>query len=193
MIKRRAIALLGATTLLLTIAVVPAQADPPEQSEEPIMTLFLDDENHMAVFWNVTRDDFCAWEAGGFDGPPPVQELVPAAAHETGQGAVVGTWRATRHLELWDVSEVAEPSGPCEDTAGLSGPWATGYGASAGNDNDLDVSGTRTNSFGDHVQGTVQDGDGGQWHYSSHFRAHIDRDFEFTVKTVNTNLKKKGK
>jgi hypothetical protein len=58
-------------------------------------------------------------------------------------------------------------------------------------DNDLFASGTRTNSFGDLGQGTVYDNDGDSWHYSWNFRAHNDRDGEFSISAEN-NLKKKG-
>jgi hypothetical protein len=191
-VKNRILALFGAVTLLVTVAAIPAQAAPPEQTEEPIFLLFLDFENDKAAFWNITRDDFCAWEASGFAGPPPVQELVPASTHETGQGALVASFRATRPLELWNLDDPANPEAPCSDTDGQPGPWATGHVNASNTDNDLFASGTRTNSFGDVGQGTVYDNDGDRWHYSWNFRAHNDRDGEFSISAENFNLKKKG-
>lgn len=190
--KKRILALFGAVTLLVTVAAIPAQAAPPERTEEPIFLLFLDFENDKAVFWNITRDHFCAWVASDFDGPPPVQELVPASTHETGQGALVASFRATRHLELWNLDDPANPEGPCPDTDGQPGPSATGRVNASSTDNDLDASGTRTNSFGDVGRGTVSDNDGDKWHYSWNFRAQNDRDGEFSVRTETFNLTKKG-
>lgn len=191
--KRRVLALLGAVTLLMTLAVVPAQADPPEQADVPFIVLFPDFEHDVAVFWNISRDDFCAWLADGAQGEPPAIEPVSASFHETGQGAVVGSYQATRPLELWVINDPANPVGPCEDTAGQDGPLAIGHAKVTSNDNDLDVSGTRTNAFGDRGRGTVVDGDGGQWHYSWNFTATIDQNGEFNVRTENHNFKKKGK
>ena len=195
--KKRILALVGAVTLLVSVAVIPAQAAPPEQTDEPIFLLFLDFENDKAVFWNITRDNFCAWVASDFEGPPPVGELVPASTHETGQGAIVAKFKATRHLELWNLDDPANPVEACEDTDGQPGPWATGHVNASSTDNDLFRSEdprvrNRTNSFGDVGQGTVHDTDGGSWHYSWNFRAHIDKDDEFSVPTENFNLKKKG-
>jgi hypothetical protein len=192
LMKRRVLALLGAVTLLVSVAVIPAQAAPPEQTDEPIFLLFLDSENDLAVFWNITRDDFCQWVDDGFPGPPPVGELVPARTHETGKGALVGSFNATRHIELWNLDDPANPQDPCLDTDGQAGPWATGHADVSSSDNDLDVSGTRTNSFGDRGRGTVEDDNTDLWRYSWNVTAHIDKDFEFTVPAENFNLQKKG-
>lgn len=140
----------AALALLMMGLVAPTSAAPPQQSEEPIFLLFPDPENGLAVFVNITRENFCAWEAGGFVGPPPVGELVSAQFKETGQGAVVSSFQADVSIELWRFdSDVPPLVGACEDTDGQVGPWATGDARIEANDNDVDVSLTRTNSFGD--------------------------------------------
>lgn len=147
----------------------------------------------MAAFVNITRHDYCAWETGGFVGPPPVGELVETQLHETGQGALVVTFRADVSIELWMFDDDVPPLvGPCEDTDGQAGPWATGSARIEANDNDLDVSGTRTNSFGGRGQATVADANGDLWHYSWLMRLRISRDGEFAVSAENFNLKKRG-
>lgn len=179
----------------MTVMAVPGHADPPEVVEEPIFIAFPDLENGVAVFWNITRDDLCAWAAGGFVGPPPVIEPVTASFHETGQGALVASFSATRPLELWNFDDDVPPLiDPCVDTDDQSGAWATGPVSVNANDNDFDVSGTRTNSFGDRGQGTVVDGDDARWHYSWAFRATcvVDCETDFSLKVDHTILKKKG-
>lgn len=179
--------------LVLAMA-VPATADPPERHEVDIFSVFLDLENELVGFWNITRDDLCAWVAGGFQGPPPVGELIAAQEVATGQEkeARVGSFHATRSLELWQLDENADLSGPCEDTDEQTGALLTGTATVTGNDNDLDVSGTRVNSFGERGQGTVEDNDGSKWRYSWTVRLQIDREFEFRVVTEQTNLKQIG-
>ena len=191
--RKRLMVLLVVAAMGIAILAVPAAAAPPERTDEPIFLLFLDFENDKAVFWNITRDGFCAWEAGGFAGPPPVLELVPASTHETGQGVLVGSFKATRHVELWDIDDPLNPDAPCTDTDGQLGPWATGYVSASSTDNDLSGTRTRTNSFGDRGQGTVEDSEGSQWHYSWNFTALVDKDDEFKVAAENFNLKRIGR
>jgi hypothetical protein len=161
--------------------------------EEPIFLLFPDTENGLAVFVNITREDYCAWEAGGFVGPPPVEELVESQVVETKKGAVVGSFRANVSIELWRLDADVPPLvGPCEDTDGQSAPWATGTAHIAANDNDLDVSLTRTKSFGDKGQATVEDAAGDEWHYSWTFHARISKGDIFDVSVEDYNLSRKG-
>ena len=179
--------------LLVALAVVaPVHADPPERTDEPIFGVFPDLEHGLAVFWNITRDDFCAWAAGGFEGAPPVVELVPATNLETGKGAVVASYKATRPIELWAVdSDVPPLTDPCSDTDEESQPWASGTAHVVYTDNDRFVSLTRMNSFGERGQGTVHDAGGDAWHYSWTFRAQVDQDGEFEVVQEHFTLKKR--
>jgi hypothetical protein len=184
--------MLVTTSALVLAMAVPATADPPEVFEADIFSVFLDLENELVGFWNITRDDLCDWEGGGFQGPAPVGELVTAQVVETGKGALVGSFHATRSLELWQLDEDADLTGACEDTDDQTGPLLTGTATVTSNDNDIDVSGTRINSFGERGQGTVEGTDGSKWRYSWTVRLQIDRDFEFRVVTEQTNLKQIG-
>lgn len=193
--KRRVAVLVAALALLITVTAAPVKADPPDRFDFPFFVVFPDVENGLVVFWNITRDAACEWEASGFAGPPPVIELTPVMIKETGKGALVGSVQAVRPIELWNFDDDVPPLvGPCEDTDDQTGPWATGIVRVTANDNDLDVSGTRTNSFGDRGQGTVFDIEGGRWHYSWTFRAScvVDCELDFSVQAEHTNLKKMG-
>lgn len=188
----RRVLVAAAAFLVATVVAAPIQADPPEQTQEPIFAVFADLEYGLAGFWNITREDYCAWQAGGFVGPPPVIELVPVTMHETGQGAVVASFKATRPIELWALDSDAAIEDPCLDTDDQLAPWATGTIHVTANDNDFFVSMTRMNVFGDTGQGTVFDADGAAWHYSWTFRLQLSQDGEFRVIVDNSNLKKKG-
>ncbi len=190
--KQRFRTLIGFLAVTVVLGALPALADPPETSEEPIFVLFPDFEHDMVVFWNITRADFCDWSDIGFEGDPPVIELVEAKGKETGQGAFVASWQASRDLELWKLDDPGNPQNACADTDGQDGPWASGSARVTGNDNDLDVSGTRRNSFGHRGQGKVTDVSGDRWHYSWNFTAQcsVDCSVDFVVRTQNTNLHK---
>ena len=186
--RRIAATLLAA--LLLSLSATAALAKPPQQISEPLFINFPDPNNGVVVFWNITREDFCAWEATGFEGPPPVEQNITQTLIETGKGAIVSRWSATRSLELWTLNEDADFSGACADTDDSTEPWATGSATVRANDNDLDVSGTRTNSFGDRGNGQVWDQTGERWSYSWVFRAHINRYGAFEVKVDRATLRR---
>lgn len=116
---------------------------------------------------------------------------VPTTTKPSSAGSTAAP-KTTRHLELWNLDDPANPEAACPDTDGQPGPWATGHVNASNTDNDFFASGTRTNSFGDVGRGTVSDNDGDEWHYSWNFRAQNDRDGEFSVRTENFNLQKKG-
>lgn len=188
----RRVLVVTAAVLVAFVVAAPVHADPPEQTDEPIFAVFADLEHGLAGFWNITREDYCAWQAGGFTGPRPVIEPIPVTRHETGQGAVVASFKGTRPIELWALDSDAALEDPCLDTDDQPAPWATGTVHVTGNDNDFFASMTRMNVFGDAGQGTVVDGDGAAWHYSWTFRLQLTQDGEFKVIVDNSNLKKKG-
>lgn len=184
----RLVAVLAAL-LVITIA-APAQADdqPGEVFEEPIWLMWPDVENGVAVFWNITRDGFCAWEAGGFEGPPPVIELIPARGLFLESGRLLGSWHATRPLELWTLDDDVPPLiGPCEDTDDQDGPWASGSAYAEAHDDDVFSSHLRTNTFGDRGSGVVYDDAGTAYDFSWVFQAQIKRG-EFMVLIDESNL-----
>lgn len=186
-LRRRA---LRAAVLALFTAMLaaPVAATPGNRIQVDIFTIALDVEHGIVIFWNISRDDFCAWEASGFDGPPPVTQLISAHEHLVRDEILMVTWGGTSTVELWQHDADADFSGPCQDTDGQSGPWATGTATHMGHDNDVFVSLTRTNAFGDQGRGRVVDVEGTTWQISGHFKARIDRDGEFYLLTEQFNL-----
>jgi hypothetical protein len=172
---------------LMTISVVPASADRPVRSDEPVFFVFRDPENRLGVLANITRDNACAWEAGGFEGQPPVDELLSVQFKETGQGEVVLSYHAEVSIEIWQLDDTSVDL--CEL---IDGPWATGTGRIGFTDNDAFAIGARTSSFGGHVQATVVDGDGATWRYSSSGRFQGTKDGEFVVRAEHFTLTKQG-
>jgi hypothetical protein len=191
--RKRGLAAAFAAAVMAASLAVPATANPPERLQEPIFLLFPDTEYGFAVFVNITREEYCDWEAGGFVGAPPVEQLIESKVVETKQGAVVASFQADVSIELWRLDADVPPLvGPCEDTDGQSAAWATGTAHIAANDNDIAVGLTRTESFGDKAQATLVDAAGGEWHYSWTFHARISKDDVFSVTVENYNLQRKG-
>jgi hypothetical protein len=179
--------------LALTAVAAPAVAAPAERLDSIESQLYADWENGFVVFVNYTREAFCAWEASGYEGDAPVTRLVPLLVVETGKGAIVGTWGGAVELELWRFDDVlTDQETACTATDEQTGPWAVGSGHFRGNDNDFDISGTRTNTFGGRLQATVIDGDGQRWHYSSMDRLQIDRDGNWTLRALKLHLVRMG-
>jgi hypothetical protein len=175
---RNIIAACLAAVILTGASARVSTANAPQTVPEPIFTLVWPDiDNGVAAFWNITRDAFCSWAAGGFAGPPPVIEPVPVEYVEVHSGAILSRWHATRPIELWRLDEGA-PVDPCLDTDGTFEPWATGSGTGTWNDNDVFASGTRGNAFGGLGSAIVTDDSGGEWSYKVAFRAMIMLDGE---------------
>src|SRR5262245_30657757 len=99
--RKRGLTAAFALAAMAVVFAVPATANPPERFQEPIFLLFPDTENGLAVFVNITRDDYCDWEASGFVGAPPVEQLIESKVVETKKGAFVGSFRANVSIELW--------------------------------------------------------------------------------------------
>lgn len=152
---------------------VAASAAPPEVVEMGIIHVRGDVDEEIVVFWNITRDALCGWLEGGSVGPRPIDGPVPFRYHETGNGAVTLHVRAERVMEIWRFADV-DALDPCSATAGEIAPLASGTGSFILTDNDLDVSGTRFNASGAHVQGRLSGQDGTRWHYNWIFRSFID-------------------
>jgi hypothetical protein len=167
---RRWLLALSVTCLLVGGSILPAAAAPPERSDEPYSVVIPDEEHRLVVFWNIRRDDLCAWFADGFPGAPPVIEPVPVQFISVGQDALVASGHATRPLELWRMDDDATLEGPCEDTDDQAGPWAIGRGAWHGNDNDLTGAAPRGNAWGDRIRATVTDTEGMSWRYDVNLR-----------------------
>jgi hypothetical protein len=185
---RRRVARAAALALLATAAVSPVAAAPPDQIEVDLFVVSLDLEHELVVFWNISSDDYCAWEESDFAGPPPVTTLIPAQVHVVRGEVLLATYGGTSNLELWMLDEDADLSGPCQDTDDQDGPWATGTADLNGHDNDVEVSLTRTNAFGEQLHGSVVDVDGSTWQFSAGVQLRIDRAGEFHFITERFTL-----
>ncbi|HEX6331543.1 MAG TPA: hypothetical protein VF129_09705 [Actinomycetota bacterium] len=187
-------ALLGAGVTIVMLA-GPAVADPPPSSgsvDRFVVTdgfgILADFQNGYWVFANITREGFCDWLAGGEVGPPPALEPNSVQVVDTGS-AVVTLFKSG--VVPTALHAMTGPDHPCDGSD--PEPWATGEASVVINDNDADVSGTRTNSFGEHGHGTVFEvATGDAWHYSWHIRLQITRDGEFRIVNEVFRLKKRG-
>jgi hypothetical protein len=165
----------------------PAVADPPDSSGVverlviPDITLFADVDEGFVVFVNISRDDFCDsgdpqedWNFHLVNSPP---------------GALLGLRQAEDvPVYLYPFNEGVPPLvGPCEDTQ--EEPAFVGTADVTLTDNDVFVSGGRTDSFGEAGRGIVYStDDGSAWHYSWAVRLLIDRDGVFRVATENSSF-----
>ena len=128
--------------------------------------------------------DFEAWLEGAMVGPePPFPEDPPSGfpegndpivsrVKETGQGAVVAHREGVNmDAEIWPMIDNPPLVGPCTDTDPADTPLV-GTADWSSNDNDVFVSGTRGNSFGD--RGTIvgRDANGKPFKYS--WRFHLN-------------------
>lgn len=193
---RRAVVVVASLAILgAVLAPTASGAGEPavQRFEEPWFTAFPDEERGLVVLVNLTRDLVCtdaqvadelaflAWLEGGEVGPPPeptaepFQGIAPATVQvvETGKGALVFTLRARdMPMELWPLDEDAPLVGPCTDTEESDTPYAVGTAQFRVNDNDLEVSGTRGNAFGDHGHALLRTVDGTPVH--AHWRFHVN-------------------
>jgi len=171
--KRAAVALVaGALPLSLATTTNPAAAIPPHAEEiAPLIAVFPDFDNRLVGYLNITREGFCAWEAGGAVGDPPLLEPAsPAWERTTGTGEVGGVVRDELHLELWPMD--ADPGGvsSCEDTSDATGPFATGRADVRATDRSLygsdDGHGAYVADLG--FQADLTGADGGRYRYHLH-------------------------
>lgn len=192
---RRLFTLGAAVALVLTGAFVSAaQSAAPEKLELPLITVFPDYENDVVVFVNTTREDYCtsevaaaeeaffAWLDGGMVGPPPPEAEQPEGLMSVSlqlvtvrSGATVlkGDARGV-HFELWELDDPADQTGvgPCTDTDDAAAFFASGAGTYRVRDNDVDVSGTRGNAFGDRGSAVVTDESGQRYRYTVVFHVN---------------------
>jgi hypothetical protein len=123
---KRATVALAAVALTAALA-TPATAIPPHaQPDESIAAVFPDLDNGLVGYLNFTRADFCAWEVGGFVGPPPYLEASLSWERVTGTGEVSGNARGDLHLELWPLNDDFALESSCDDTSDATEPFATG-------------------------------------------------------------------
>ena len=175
-----------AIALLSMLALVAPAAAKPQATQEAWFSIWPDVENQLVVFFNIGRDDFCAWQASDFEGAPPVTKLLDGSFSQTPTGAIVFSVGGTSSLELWRMDPDAEITGPCEDTDGLHELFAAGSAMYSYHDNDLDhgfsvfeLGLRRSDAFGESAQGRVTDAAGMDWNYSWTARTVGDKSFDF--------------
>jgi hypothetical protein len=185
---RRTLILLMALALLVVgvSSSASAASGPPDRHEETFPILFPDFENGYVVFINTTRELVCTdgqiafeeWILGGEVGPPPgpgfqFAGIDPIAIQEimVGDGVMVGLAKGSNlHTELWELDDPADLGvGPCTDTDDKMEMFADGTSRYQGNDNDLFVSDTRGNAFGDRGVASLTGADGESYTYTHRF------------------------
>src|SRR5262245_26716487 len=106
---KRAVLVAALAVLALGVTAQTAAA-PPEQVElDDFFPAFAIVDDRLALYVNISRDDLCAWEAGGFVGPPPVDQIVSVQLKETGKGAVVANFKGDLSVELWRLDDDVPP------------------------------------------------------------------------------------
>ncbi len=178
MLKKTLVA--AAAAVALTVPAAAAFAQPPEETVvDDLFVIYPDFENGKSIFINITARDFCEWVPDGPEPPsepPPVVEPVATRGVTTGKGAIVVGFEAKDlYIEMWDISDVDEPMGPCQDIQDQledpeAGPWATGTADMRFKDNDFFYTETRGNSFGDSTRAVVTDQEGNTYSFRNTFR-----------------------
>ncbi len=144
--------------------------------ETTIGFLFVDPESDLTVIAGLTLDQLAALCAGGdvtFE--PATEQLVFRP-----DGSIHQLFKAKKAtLLLFDVAFV--------DFCAVA-PFAVGRGNFTGTDNDLTVSGNRTNSFGFRLRGRVAENSGERHHLLAKFHALITRSGAFREITSRIKL-----
>jgi hypothetical protein len=171
-------AALAAGALLLSLVGAPAPAVATRPGGEPIaelLAVFPDLRNGMVGYLNVTRADWCAWEASGFDGPAPlIEAFSPTWVHTTGTGQVRGRARDDLHLELWRLDDDAELTSSCEDTSDATEVFATGSADVTAADLSFDTGGHGAYVADMTIRATLDGTDGHAYHYRLHVISLVD-------------------
>lgn len=125
---KHAIAVAASAVALSLAVATPATAIPPHAEENaPLLAVFPDLDNRLIGYLNVTRADWCAWEADGSEGEPPLlKPASPGWERVTGTGEVSGNARDELHLELWPMDDDFALESSCEDTSDATEPIAIG-------------------------------------------------------------------
>jgi hypothetical protein len=176
---------LTAGILLVLLTAQIAVAAPPDTSgvvtryTDVLAISYIDEKDGLIALGGPPPEEGCFGE--GFDDPAQFMEV------QTPAGPIV----AVAHQAQLDVFVYDLTLGhPCEiiEAGGTPIPLYTGTMRTVANDNDLEVSLTRTNSFGARSTGWVEDADGNRCQFSAHVRLQITRDEEFRVLTEGITI-----
>ena len=185
----RRFAILTLAAGLWLIGTGPAGADPPEDPPGPVSRF----TESFAVAYEDSADGLVA-----LGGPPPElgcfglgfeDNLADFQIVELPSGPVkILIHDVDMPIFLYAASSIDEI---CDSVFGgvIPEPIATGTVRVVLNDNDVDVSLTRTNAFGHTATGTLQRADGTTCHFSAMFRALITKEGEFRLlnEDINSN------
>jgi hypothetical protein len=141
-------------------------------------------ETDVVTWISMHLADYLAWIEAGNDPaqfvpqpPEPPErpagiELFDRVQRTTAQGAVVQNIRGDDiPIELWVMDEGAPGVGPCLDSASQT-LVGTGVADVRAHDNDVFVSGTRTNAFGNTLRAELVDPSGNTFSYSIRFHVN---------------------
>ena len=143
--------------------------------ETTIVILFDDPESDLTVVAGLALDQRAAFCAGGDVTFEPASERLVFRP----DGSIHQLFKAKNvSLLLFDAAFV--------DICAVA-PFAVGRGNFTGTDNDLAVSGNRTNSFGFRLRGRVAEGSGERHHLLAKFHALITRSGAF--RTITSQIK----
>jgi hypothetical protein len=153
-----------------------------ERFSEPGIGAWFDEEDGLAVFANANSlADVCNFNPAG---PGELQDVTLP------NGVIVGLLHDD-NVPVLVLPLAPEGVDPCEDPGNYP-VIATGTGNVRGNDNDVEVSLSRNNTFGQRLTGRVIDGNGQAWSVQANFRAKITQNDEFVLIRENVNLVKRG-
>ena len=176
---------LTAAILLVLLTAQIAVAAPPDTSgvvtrfTDVIAFSYIDETDGLIALGGPPPEEGCFGE--GFDDTAEFMEV------QTPAGPIV----AVAHQAELDVFVYDLTLGhPCDilEAGGTPIPLYTGTMRTVANDNDLEVSLTRTNSFGARSTGWVEDAEGNRCRFSAHVRLQITRDEQFRVLTEGIHI-----
>jgi hypothetical protein len=182
---RKLLAAFPLTVALLALVTAQGVAAPPDISgvvtryTDVFAVAYVDETDGLIALGGPPPEEGCFGE--GFDDPAQFMEV------QTSAGPIV----VVAHQAQLDVSVYDLTLGhPCEiiEAGGTPIPLYTGSMRTVANDNDLEASLTRTNSFGASSSGWVEDADGNHCRFSAHVRLQITRDEEFRVLTEGITI-----
>lgn len=164
--------LAGLTMAPLALAAPPDSSGAVSRYSDVFAVAYLDEKDGLWALGGPPPEEGCF--GLGFDDPADIAEV------QTPAGPLkVWVRQGETPVHVYD----ATPGHPCEviEAGGSPVPLYVGYMSTIGNDNDLFVTFSRTNSFGFSSTGWVWDGEGNACRFSAHVRLLITRDDEFRV------------
>lgn len=177
MIRRSVLAVVFALVAIM-VPISSASADPPAESgiverfqaQHGFAIIEVPDDGVWILANFDSLDDFC-------EGPNPAKPVSVQLVHLP-NGVIV----FRNNVGVVPIVVVPmESDDPFADACDNGEAIAWGSWDVRVNDNDIDVSGTRANVFGEHSNGSAVDSDGNHYKVHSHIKLQISKDGEFRV------------